>query len=44
MDYEDCDNSNYTYTDISVMSLLVGGAVACMLLFAKCKSISFTII
>jgi hypothetical protein len=43
MNYEDYEDSNYTNTDITVMSLLVGGAVACMLLCIKCKSISITI-
>lgn len=40
MNYEDSD---YTYTDISIMSLLIGGAVASMLLVINCKSISITI-
>ncbi len=43
MNYEDYNDSNYTKTDITIMSLLVGGAVACMLLCVKCKSISITI-
>lgn len=44
MDCKDCDNSEYTYSDISIVSLLVGCAVTGMLLCIKCKSISFTII
>lgn len=40
MNYED---SNYTKTDILTLSLLVGGAIASILLIVNVKSISITI-
>ncbi len=40
MNYED---SNYTKTDILIMSLLVGGAVASILMVVNVKSILITI-
>jgi len=43
MNYEDYEDSSYTYTDISIMSLLLGGMVASMLLVVNVKSISLTI-